>query len=151
MSWIRRKAVQGLQAGDCFSVSRRFTEEDVVQFAHISRDYNPVHFDQRYAEVKDFQGCICHGLLVGTLLTEIGGQIGWLATKMDFEFKKPVYPGDNIRCDFTIVEIADNLRAKAEAVFSNQDGTVVLKAHLFGFLPGHSEKTLMQDVLTQGE
>ncbi len=29
-----------------------------------------------------------HGLLVGSMLTEIGGQLGWLATEMDFKFQK---------------------------------------------------------------
>jgi len=150
MTNIREKAIQGLQVGDCFCVERRFTEQDVVQFARISRDYNPVHFEKRFAQVKNFEDKICHGLLVGSLLTEIGGQIGWLATKMDFEFKKPVYFGDYIRCDLTIVDIRENCQAKAEAVFTNQDKVVVLKAELFGFLPGEREKVVMQDMLNKG-
>ena len=90
MSDIRLKAVEGLKSGDTFSVSRTFHWRDVVRFADISRDYNPVQFDERFSKVKNFDRCICHGLLIATLLTEIGGKIGWLASGMNFRFIKPV-------------------------------------------------------------
>ncbi|MGD8227356.1 MAG: MaoC/PaaZ C-terminal domain-containing protein [Desulfobacteraceae bacterium] len=56
MSSIRDKAIEGLRVGDTFSVSRTFRDEDVHQFAEISRDYSPVHFDERFAKVKNFVG-----------------------------------------------------------------------------------------------
>ena len=64
MSHIRNKAIEGLKAGDSFSVSRTFTEADVLQFGDLSRDYNPVHYDERFAAAKSFHARICHGLLV---------------------------------------------------------------------------------------
>ena len=90
MSHIRKKTIRGLTAGDRFIVSRQFTEEDMLVFADVTRDYNPVHFEKRFGQVKDFKGRICHGLLVGSILTEIGGQIGWLASEMNFRFTQPV-------------------------------------------------------------
>ena len=54
MSYIWNKAIEGLQVNDTFSASRTFTSENVLQFAEISRDYNPVHFDERFTKVKDF-------------------------------------------------------------------------------------------------
>ena len=78
-----------------------------------------MHFDARFAQVKKFRGVICHGLLVASLLTEVGGQIGWLATAMHFEYKKPVYVGDTVACCFTITELDERNRAKAEAFFKN--------------------------------
>jgi acyl dehydratase len=89
MSHIRKKAVGGLEIGDAFCVSRTFTEQDVIRFADVSRDYNPVHFDERFAKVKKFEDHICHGLLIASLVTEIGGQIGWLASGMTFKLKLP--------------------------------------------------------------
>jgi 3-hydroxybutyryl-CoA dehydratase len=94
MSWIREKTLEGLKTGDFFSISRTFTEEDVIRFAAITRDYNPVHFDERFSGAKSFSGRICHGLLVASMISEIGGQIGWLASEMKFHFKKPVYIGE---------------------------------------------------------
>ena len=91
MPEIRNRTIRGLKAGDTFTVSRRFTEEDVMTFADVTRDYNPVHFDSRFSGAKNFKDRICHGLLVGSILTQVGGQIGWLASVMNFRFKHPVY------------------------------------------------------------
>ena len=97
MSHIRKKAIEGLKIGDTFSVSRTFTEQDAIRFADISRDYNPIHFDERFAKVKNFDGLICHGLLIASLVTEIGGQIGWLASGMTFKLKLPAVRRRRIR------------------------------------------------------
>jgi 3-hydroxybutyryl-CoA dehydratase len=121
MCYIREKTIAGLKLGDSFTVSRTFTEQDTTAFAELSRDYNPVHFDDRFASTKDFQGRICHGLLVASLLTEIGGQIGQLASGMNFGFKKPVYFGDTIECRFSITELDGRDRAKAEALFRTSE------------------------------
>ena len=151
MSYIRKKAIAGLKQSDSFAVSRTFTEQDTIAFADISRDYNPVHFDHRFAKVKNFHGRICHGLLVASMLTEIGGQIGWLASGMTFRFKKPVYFGDTIECCLTITELDDRNRAKAEAVFKNQKEEIVIEAYLTGILPDFPEKRVMEVMMAEGD
>lgn len=151
MSNTRRKAIEGLQRGDSFTVTRTFTEQDTKRFADISKDYNPVHFDDQFAKVKNFQGRICHGLLIASLLTEIGGQIGWLASAMSFQFKKPVYFGDTITCHFNITEIDAQERAEAEAVFINQEQTTVMQAVISGILPGSQEKRVMEQMVSDGD
>jgi 3-hydroxybutyryl-CoA dehydratase len=151
MSFIRRKAIEGLKPGDSFSLSRTFTEEDIVHFAAITRDYNPVHFDERFSRAKNFPGRICHGLLVAGMISEIGGQIGWLASEMAFRFKRPVFPGDTIRCTLTITRIEDHGRAEAEAVFHKQDETLVLEATLKGILPALPERQVMKAMVAEGD
>ena len=151
MSSIRQKTIAGFQKGDRFCVSRTFSEQDVRRFAEVSRDYNPVHFDERFARVKSFNGLICHGLLVGSLLTEIGGQIGWLASGMDFKFKHPVYVGDTIRCEMVITELDERGRAKADTVFVNERGMVVLKAEVTGIVPGEKEILVIRQMLAEGD
>jgi 3-hydroxybutyryl-CoA dehydratase len=143
MSEIREKAIQGLAVGDTFVVTRRFTEADMLAFADVTRDYNPIHFEKRFSDLKNFNDRICHGLLVGSILTEVGGQIGWLASEMNFRFKWPVYFGDTIECTFTISEIDERNRARAEAIYRNQDGTIVLEADLAGISPGQPEKEVL--------
>jgi 3-hydroxybutyryl-CoA dehydratase len=151
MSQIREEAIAGLKPGDCFAVSRTFTEQDTMVMAEISRDYNPVHFDDRFAAAKNFRARICHGLLVASMATEIGGQIGWLAAEMNFRFKKPVYFGDTIRCHMTITEIDERSRAKAEAIFKNQHDEIVIQAYVTGVVPSPEERRVMQAMLAQGD
>ena len=53
MSDIRRRTIEGLRTGDTFTATRTFTEELVRAFGDLSRDYNPVHYDQRFASASD--------------------------------------------------------------------------------------------------
>jgi acyl dehydratase len=151
MSYLRKKAIEGLIKGDTFSVSRTFTEQDVIRFADISRDYNPVHYDERFAKAKKFNGRICHGLLIASQVTEIGGQMGWLASGMTFKYRKPVYIGDTIKCDITITELDEKGFIKGEAVFTNGDDITVLEAVVTGFIPGDQEKKVMKEMVAEGD
>lgn len=149
MPGIREKAVEGIKPGDWFEVVRTFSEQDVRDFALVSRDDNPIHYDADFIKAKRMNGPICHGLLVASLLTEIGGQIGWLASGMDLKFLKPVYIGDTICCRFTITEIQGNNRARAEIQFVNQRQETVIEASLTGILPNEIERRILARLLTQ--
>ena len=143
MTEIRKKTVQGLKIGDIFSISRTFTKEDVLAFARISRDENPVHSNAEFIKLKGFNGPICHGLLVASMLTEIGGQIGWLASKMDLKFIRPVYVNETIECSMEIVSIDAENRAKADVRFKNSRSDIVLVAELHGILPNNREQQVL--------
>jgi len=149
ISEIRQKTVAGLKKGDTFTVKRRFTKKETEYFGNITKDYNPVHYDRRFTEAKKLNGLICHGLLVASLITEIGGQVGWLASGMDFRFRKPVYFGDTITCTFTITEINERGKAKGDAVYRNQDGIIVLEAVLTGIVPGSKERQVLKIIMEE--
>ncbi len=149
MSTIRSQAIEGLKVGDTFSISRTFSNQEVMAFADLSRDYNPVHFDERFARVR-FNSCICHALLAASLLTEIGGQIGWLGSGMSYAFKKPIYVGDTITCEFTITEIDERDRATAAVSFRNQHDHMVIEATLTGVLPNDEERRVMAAMVDEG-
>ena len=151
MTKIREKTIHGLAAGDAFSVTRTFTETDMHLFADITRDYNPVHFDERFAAAKKFNAKICHGLLAASIITEIGGQIGWLATGMNFRFIKPVYLGDTITCHFVITSVDEKGRSIAEVVYKNQNGLVVLESTLTGILPNEQERDILSQMVAEGD
>jgi len=138
-SHIRRKAIDGLEVGDVFEVSRVFSAEDVVAFEGLSGDHNPVHSSREFAAAKGYDGPVCHGLLVASLLTEIGGQLGWLAARMDLRFRRPVYPGDAITCRWEITSIDPELRAEAAVDIRNAAGVVVLEALVTGRIPAAGE------------
>src|SRR3954447_4200652 len=77
------------------------------------------------------------GLLTGSMLTHIGGPLGFLATEMSFEYLAPVFVGDTIICTVTVSgKEEDERRVTDHAGFINQDGVEVLRARFAGF-PGH--------------
>ncbi len=151
MSIIRQRTISGLTPGTAFTVTRTFSESQVKQFADLTRDYNPIHFDPRFVAAKKFKGRICHGLLVGGMITEVGGQIGWLASGMNFRFKRPVYMGETITCTLTITEIDEKGRARADAVLVNQDDEVVMTAQLTGRIPGQPEIQVLRQMVDEGD
>jgi 3-hydroxybutyryl-CoA dehydratase len=151
MLTFRERAAEGLQAGDSFRTSRTFTNEDLVHFAQVSRDYNPVHFDDRFAKARNFAAPICHGLLAASLVTELGGQIGWLASSMNFRFKGPVYVGETVTCTLEIMAIDQDGRAKASAIIVKQDGGTVIEAEISGIVPGEKERRVLREMLSEGD
>lgn len=147
----RKRAAEGLQVGDHFTIVRCFSNNDIHQFARISRDYNPVHCDARYAKLRRFKSTIAHGLLTASLVTEIGGQIGWLATGMSFEFKRPVYAGEEITCHWLITDVDERGHAKAEVRILNAEGITVMEATTTGVLPGTEERECLKQMLSEGD
>lgn len=121
-------------------MTRTFSEAETHAFGALTRDFNPVHYDLEWAGAKGYPGCICHGLLVGGMLCEIGGQLGWLATGMNFRFRRPVLFGDTVTCTFTLTRVEVSGRAEAEVRFVNQHGTTVGTAHIDGLLPVATER-----------
>ncbi len=148
---IRVKGVQGLKEGDSFTYTRTFTKDETTSFGDLTRDYNPVHYDLRWTDLKGFKDLICHGLLVGSMICEFGGQVGWLATGMNFKFIKPVYFGDTIQCAITITKIQESGSAEAEALFTNQDAEQVCYALLTGRLPIRRERDLLRQMINEDD
>lgn len=123
----------GLQVGEKITFERRFTEEDVVLFTKVSKDEGVHHV------TPDEQGrFVVQGLLTSTLPTKVGGDYNVLARKMDFEFLRPVFSGDTIRCDVTIeqFELDERNRTKITAAFTcmNQLEKEVLKGSFSGII-----------------
>ncbi|MGD0275478.1 MAG: MaoC/PaaZ C-terminal domain-containing protein [Syntrophales bacterium] len=151
MSEIRAKTTMGLRAGDSFTTTRTFTEEDVSQYGEMIRDYNPVHYEEDFATVKKLKGRICHGLLVAGLCTEIGGQIAWFASGMNHRFKHPVYIGDTVTCRFTIREMHENGRARADLLYVNQRGETVMTGEIWGYIPTGRDRDVLAAIVKRGD
>ncbi len=152
MSELRRLAAEGrIGVGTTIRIRRTFSGEEVQAFGDLTRDYNPVHYEPRWAAQKGFVGPICHGLLVGGMICEAGGQWGWLASGMSFRFRAPVYPGDTVSCEMTVVAVDERQRARAEFVLTNQRGDVVVTGELWGHLPSSQDQDLLRTMLSEGD
>lgn len=95
--------------GDVFeSGGRTVTEADVVSFAGLSGDYNPLHTDQTFAEKTPFGQRVAHGMLSVSISTGLGQTLGiFEGTTLallgqTFEYKGPVFFGDTIRLRLTV-------------------------------------------------
>jgi 3-hydroxybutyryl-CoA dehydratase len=129
-----KRAFDSIEVGQIFTFRRTFTTGDVTLFCGVTGDYNPYHIDQTFIQESWFKRPIIPGLLTASMITHIGGLIGFLATEMAFEFPLAVFVGDTVTCTVTITE-KDELERKirAVAIAVNQNGMEVLRARFAGF------------------
>ncbi len=121
-----------MQVGDVIVWERTFTIEDVDAFTRISGDAGTHHVAQ------DEQGrLMVQGLLTATLPTKIGGDLNFIARELDFQFLRPVYTGDTIRCEVSLTELTPTDRGtllSCEWVCRNQRGKEVLTGRGHGIV-----------------
>ena len=108
------------------------TADMVARYAEVTGDYNPLHFDQEFAAQTRFrrliaQGGITTGLLHALVAMDMPGP-GTVFISQSWAFPRPVYIGDTIRAEATVVSIHPR-RPQADVRFTvvNQDGKEVLK------------------------
>jgi acyl dehydratase len=121
----------GPTEGETHTFERRFTKEDVEQFAAVSGDTQP-----RHTEPDEDGRLMVHGLLTATLPTKIGGDLEVLAHTMEFEFRRPVYTGETIGCTWTMERVekqGDRYEITADVVCERGDD-VVLTATVDGLV-----------------
>ena len=117
------------------SLARTVTETDIVNFAGVSGDFNPIHIDHEFARTTPFRRPIAHGLLVLSLcsgLSLYSPPMRTLAflTLREWQFKEPVFIGDTIRLRTRIMEKEVRGRGRRGVITwhrqaINQEGKVV--------------------------
>jgi 3-hydroxybutyryl-CoA dehydratase len=119
--------------------AKTITEADIVLFAAVSGDTNPVHLDQEFAESTMFKGRIAHGMLsAGLLSTVFGTKLpgpGCIYVTQNLRFKAPVRAGDTVEARVKITEI---VREKKRVHFScvcTVKGTVVIDGDAMLMVP----------------
>ena len=122
----RRPAV-----GDTASRSRRVEARDIELFTEITGDRNPLHYDEAAASSSRFggiivQGGVTSGLLNAVVAEDLPGP-GSVFLHVDWSFKAPVRPGDEITATVEVVEAReDKPMTTLATTIVRDDGTVVL-------------------------
>jgi 3-hydroxybutyryl-CoA dehydratase len=113
-----------VEVGQKATYERTFTAEDVHRFAEISGDKGIHHMR------PDPEGRIMlQGLLTATLPTKLGGDINYIAQRVEFEFIRPVFVGDTVKAEAEITGVEPNekhLRVSMRFVCVNQDDKEVM-------------------------
>lgn len=131
-----------LQVGDSASIEKQVSETDIIQFAEVTGDKNPVHLDEEYAKQTVFGTRIAHGMLsAGYISAVLGMKLpgpGAVYMEQTLTFLAPVRIGDTITATVEVAEIGEKRKtAKLNTTCTNQDGVVVLKGIANISLPRH--------------
>ncbi|MGI9106417.1 MAG: MaoC family dehydratase [Pyrinomonadaceae bacterium] len=121
-----------MKVGDVVAWERTFTETDVRLFSKFSGDEGTHHL-----QPDETGRLMVHGLLTATLPTKIGGDLNFIVREMTFQFHRPVFSGDTVRCEVTIVELTEMsgyTQLKSSWVCRNQHGKEVMSGAARGIV-----------------
>lgn len=115
---------------------RTITDSDLVQFAGLTGDFNPMHTDAEYMKDSMFKQRVAHGLLSLSYAVGQAYQLGILERtvlafrELSMKFSLPVYIGDTIHAELTVTEKSDAQRlggglVKLDLRILNQEKKVV--------------------------
>lgn len=120
-----------LSVGQRARRSRVVSPRDIELFTELTGDRNPLHYDAQAAARSRFggiivQGGVTTGLLNAVVAEDLPGP-GSVFLHVDWSFKAPVRPGDEITAEVEVLEArADKPITKLRTTITNQEGTVVL-------------------------
>jgi len=123
--------LEDLAPGMTALYAKTVTDADVVLFAGISGDVNPVHLNQEFADRTMFRGRIAHGMLTASFIsTVIGTKLpgpGCIYVSQNLKFKAPVRVGDTVNARVTITSV-DEARGRIAVETTCTVGNVVVIA-----------------------
>ena len=100
---------EDLEIGMDDAYAKTITDADVITFAGISGDTNPVHLNHEFASETMFEGQIAHGMLTASFIsTVIGTKLpgpGCIYVSQALRFKAPVRSGDTVMATCTITKL----------------------------------------------
>ena len=120
-----------LKIGMKDSSTKTITEEDILLFAKVSTDTNPLHIDAEAAKKGIFGKQVAHGILVSGLIsavlgTKLPGE-GTIYLGQDLRFRKPVFINDTITAEVEVVELREDKHfVILKTTCVNQDGVEII-------------------------
>lgn len=127
---------------------RTITQADIVNFAGLSGDFNPIHVDHHFAQSTPFRKPIAHGLLglsIGSGLIAAHPLMRTLAFLeiRDWQFKGPIFIGDTVRAQSKVLQKESRGRGRRGIItwqrrLINQEGRVVQEGITLTLVEGRS-------------
>lgn len=120
-----------LEVGQTARRTRTVLARDIELFTEISGDRNPLHYDEEAAKASTFggiivQGGVTSGLLNAVVAEDLPGP-GSVFLHVEWDFKAPVAPGDEITAEVEVLEAReDKPITKLRTTITRGDGTIVL-------------------------
>jgi 3-hydroxybutyryl-CoA dehydratase len=131
---------EDLQVGQTASLGKTITEADILMYAAVSLDTNPVHINAEAARHSIFKERIAHGMLSAGLISAVLGTRlpgpGTLYLRQSLRFSAPVKIGDTVTATAEVTELhPERKRATLKTTCRVGDVTVI-EGEAFVQVPG---------------
>lgn len=121
---------EDLSVGMSHETTHVITEEDVLLFAKVSGDHNPIHVDEEYAKKTPFGQRIAHGALTASYISGILGNDlpgpGAIFTHLEMRFRRPVFIGSTVIARAEIIELFERGNRATLKITCTVDDKVVV-------------------------
>ena len=105
---------EDLEVGMMDVFAKTITDADIITFAGVSGDTNPLHLSNEFASETIFEGCIAHGMLTASFIsTVIGTKMpgpGCIYVSQNLRFKAPVRAGDTVTATCVVTKLIPEKR-----------------------------------------
>ena len=109
MSELHGHYFEDLKEGMTEVFGKTITDADIMMFAGISGDINPIHLNHEFARETMFEGRIVHGMLTASFIsTVIGTKLpgpGCIYVNQSLRFRAPVKAGDTVAARVTVKKL----------------------------------------------
>jgi|APDOM4702015248_1054824.scaffolds.fasta_scaffold65340_2 acyl dehydratase len=98
-----------IKIGDTYIHPVSFCQDDVVKFAEVTGDFNPIHLDAAYAAQTVFKRPIVHGFLSGAVFSKVFGTLfpgeGTIYLSQEMKFLAPIFVDEEYTAKFEVLEV----------------------------------------------
>lgn len=105
---------EDIKIGAVYEFERTITKEDVLKFAELTGDHNPLHVDPVFGAQSQFGKNIAHGMLAGSLFSALVGMYcpgqKALYISQTLQFIKPIFYGDCVKVRGAVTNKNDSIR-----------------------------------------
>ena len=137
------------------SLGRTVTQTDIINFAGVSGDFNPIHMDHEFARSTIFQQPVAHGLLIFSMASGLAifsppmRTLAFMSIR-EWQFREPVFIGDTIRVRTKVLEKQAKSRGKRGVVtwqrqLVNQHGKLVQEGVIVTLVEGRNSGKRTED------
>jgi 3-hydroxybutyryl-CoA dehydratase len=130
---------EDLELGMEASFAKTVTAADILAFAEITGDWNPVHLDREYAAKTVFREPIAHGMLTAGYISAVFGSEmpgpGAIYVSQTLNFRAPVKVGDKVAARVRVVELYPAKRRARFDCVCEVDGKTVLEGEAVLMVP----------------
>lgn len=129
-----------LKLGQSYEMERVFTQDEILKFASLSLDTNPLHTDVEFAKNTQFGQLIVPGFLTASLFSAIIGTkfpgFGSIYLKQEMSFLKPVFPEQMVKAIVRVEElILEKHRVLLSTCCYDVDNQLIIKGNALVKLP----------------
>lgn len=146
---LRTLYYDDLEVGMTETLAKTVLSSDVVGFAEVSGDRNPVHLSEHFAARTPFRTRIAHGLYTASLISAVLGTRlpgpGAIYLSQTLNFKAPVRIGDVVEVRVTVIELIERGHRARLACTCSVGDTVVLEGEAMVKVPTRQEADDLDD------